>query len=99
MTAFVREKPRGFIEVTLAGSNARQHLHVHSIAAYGPEQHDHGTGFVGTPIQLRGMPKAESSLVCHNLREVARKCIDAQNEIDEHEKQFQRTDNEGQSAR
>ncbi len=70
--------PPGFIELICVPSGSAWHVRVDSIAAYGPEQRDSLEQFLGCPVQLRGQPRGESTLVDSFIRQIAQKCIEAE---------------------
>lgn len=69
--------PAGFIELHCVPSGLAWHVRVDSIAAYGPEVRDSLDQFLGCPVQLRGQPKGEATLVDSFIRDIARMCIEA----------------------
>jgi len=71
------ELPPGFIELRCVPTASVWHVRVDSIAAYGPEARDGKGQFLGCPVQLRGQPQGESTLVDSMIRQIARMCIDA----------------------
>ena len=72
------ELPPGFIELRCVPSGSLWHVRVASIAAYGPEMRDSLDQFLGCPVQLRGQPRSESTLVDSFIKQIAQMCIRAE---------------------